>query len=346
MAMIVSMRAAGGLRRTGSLRTREPPFPPGRLTSERGNWRQGRNVAEREVPVTTVEYLLDAHAIIAESLLWEPDTGLLYWLDIKRPALYALDPRTLASRRWDLPEHTGAFALLEGGEALVAMRTGLFTLSLQTGNLGLAAAAPFDPALFRFNEGAVDAAGRFWVGCMYDPLDAKKAAKKQKGPLSTWTSSAGLVGQADAAELHNGMAWSPDDATFYLAHSYEHVIYACDFDVAAGRLGAKRDFARLPHGKPLPDGAAVDEEGAYWCAIHGGSCLHRYAPDGTKLRTIELPVTQPTMCAFGGPELRTLYVSSASDQMGWEQRAKEPHAGALLRLDPGVRGIPKACRAR
>ena len=294
-----------------------------------------------------IDVFVDAHAQLAEALLWDPGRQLLYWVDIRQPALFRVDPATMALRRWDLPAQVGAFALLESQDAaLVALRTGLYALSLDTGALQLVSPPPFDPALFRFNEGACDMAGRFWLGVMFDPLPGHERAKKQHGPLSAWSSATGLVAKAHASELHNGMGWSPDGATFYVSHSKEHTVFAFPYDVANGELGARRELARLPGGEPVPDGAAVDEEGAYWCAIHGGWSLHRYAPDGKLLTEVKLPVSQPTMCAFGGPELRTMFISSAAENLTPRELARQPHAGALFRFEPGVRGVPKPFIAR
>lgn len=291
------------------------------------------------------ELLLDAHATLAESLLWEPGEGALYWVDIRAPALFRLDPATLENRKWELPEDIGAFALLDDDKsALVALRSGLFALSLATGSLERVAEAPWDPERYRFNEGACDAKGRFWVGCMFDPKQGHEGGGAP-GPLQVWTSETGLVRQADEAKCHNGMGWSPDGGMFYLSHSQDQVIYAFPFALESGRLGERRTFARTT-GPGVPDGAAVDEEGAYWCAMHGASRLHRYARDGELLEEVELPVSQPTMCAFGGPDLRTLFIASAAENLSAEQRKQQPHAGGLFRFDPGVRGLPKAAHTR
>ena len=293
------------------------------------------------------ELLLDAHATIAESLLWEPACRALYWMDVKAPALYRLDPATMEQRAWPLPSDIGAFALLKDKDAaLVALRTGLFTLSLRDGRLDQVCPPPFDPDLHRFNEGAVDAAGRFWVGTMFDPLPGHEDHPKGKAGLSAWTAAAGLVPQPDAAELHNGMAWSPDGTRFYVSHSNERTVYDLAFDAESGKLGLHHRFTTIPDGIGIPDGAAVDEEGAYWCALHGGGRLRRYAPDGGLLREIPLPVSQPTSCAFGGPDLSTLFIASAAEKLGPEQRREQPHAGGLFRLEPGVRGVPRHCYAR
>ena len=283
--------------------------------------------------------LLDAHAIIAESLLWEPRSGTLFWCDIKAPALFRLDPRTGENRRWTLPEDVGAFALTGGGrDAVVALRSGVAMLSLDSGALSRVATAPWDPRRFRFNEGACDSAGRLWLGCMCDPPPGEDA--DGTGPLHVWTSAGGLVALGHEARCHNGMAWSAGETWFYMAHSMEKVIYRHAFHAAAGRLGPAEVFVTL-QGHGIPDGAAVDEEGAYWCAHHGSGELRRYAPDGTLLRTVALPVSRVTMCAFGGDDMRTLFISSASDQLDASQMRHQPLAGGLFQFEPGVRGLSR-----
>jgi sugar lactone lactonase YvrE len=299
---------------------------------------------DAEMPV---ELLLDAHATIGESPLWVAAENALYWMDIKAPALYRLHPRTLDQARWSLPADIGAFAMLHGEDAaLVALRTGLYRLRLADGALELLAPPPFDPALHRFNEGACDQQGRFWVGVMFDPLPGPEKSGARQGVLSRWSADEGLVTQPDISELHNGMAWSPDGSRFYLSHSQARTVYAYDFDAATGGLGERRPFAILSPESGIPDGAAVDETGAYWCAVHGGGCLHRYSPVGDLLETVPLPVSQPTMCAFGGPDLGTLFITTALDKLTPEQLRREPHAGGLFRFEPGVSGISRASHAR
>ncbi len=142
------------------------------------------------------------------------------------------------------------------------------------------------------------------------------------------------------------MAWSPDGHRFYLSHSQSREVFAYAFDAASGRLGVRDIFARVPKALGLPDGAAVDSEGGYWCALHGGSRLRRYTASDAVDRDIALPVSQPTMCAFAGEALDVLYVTSASDKLTSEQRRREPLAGALLRLRPGEKGIVRPCMLR
>ena len=292
-----------------------------------------------------IEVVLDAGATIGESPTWAAAENALYWIDVKKPALYRFDPATGSQRSWPMPSDIGAFALVaDPAGAVVALRQGIFRLDFMSGSLMRVAPPPFDPALFRFNEGACDAAGRFWVGVMFDPLDA--GHPPQASSLHSFTLGEGLRPEPDDAELHNGMAWSPDGRLFYVSHSQTREVFAYRFDPATGRIGARVLFARLPDALGLPDGAAVDTEGGYWCALHGAGRLRRYTATGAVDRDIDLPVSQPTMCAFAGEALDQLYVTSATDKLTPEQRQREPLAGALLRLRPGERGIVRPCVLR
>ena len=267
-----------------------------------------------------IEVVLNAGATIGESPTWASAEGALYWIDVKKPALYRYDPATGNQRTWPMPNDIGAFALVnEPPGAVVALRQGIFRLDFASGSLTRLALPPFDPALFRFNEGACDSAGRFWIGVMFDPLDP--TAPAQKSSLHSFTLTDGLRPEPDVSELHNGMAWSPDGKLFYLAHSQSKQVLAFPYEPVHGRLGTGDLFVCIPPTLGLPDGAAVDSEGGYWCALHGASRLRRYTATGALDRDIALPVSQPTMCAFAGEALDVLYVTSSSDKLPLERMA-------------------------
>ena len=249
-------------------------------------------------------------------------------------------------RSWSLPADVGAFALTDGPPgAVVALRTGLFDLDLSTGETSLVAPPPFNPDHFWFNEGICDAQGRFWIGVMFDPHPGCRAPASA-APLHCFTRACGLVRKPDMAEMHNGAAWSADGRSLLLSHSKERVIHRHSYDLDLGRIGPAQPFARVSAADGVPDGAVMDEEGCCWCAIHGGSALHRYDLKGQIVDKVDLPVSQPTMCAFVGDALDVMVVTSATDKLTPEQRAREPLAGSLLRLQPGVRGIPRPCIVR
>ena len=290
--------------------------------------------------VTEIELVLDTKATIGESPTWSPTEAAIYWIDVKAPALYRYDLATGGQRRWAVSSDIGAFTLAADlAGAVVALRNGLYRLDFATGGLALLAPPPFDPAMHRFNEGGCDPSGRFWVGVMFDPMDPDSPTLP--AALHSYTHAGGLRQEPDSAQLHNGMAWSADGNRFFLSHSQRREFLS--FDLRDGRLGARHPFASIPDGIGIPDGAAIDTEGGYWCALHGGGRLRRFNPDGTPDRDIMLPVSQPTMCAFAGPALDELYVTSATDQLTQEQLQREPYAGGLLRLRPGERGIPRPC---
>jgi sugar lactone lactonase YvrE len=291
-----------------------------------------------------LQIVLDAHAKIGESPLWVPTERAIYWIDVKAPCLHRYEPDTGATRTWRVTSDLGGFALLADDGALVALRHGIHRLDLQSGKLELLAAPPFDPAVFRFNEGACDASGRFWIGVMFDPLEG--SPPEQQGQLHSFTLAGGLRPEPDAAELHNGMAWGADGRTFFLSHSRSRQIFVFDYDPARGHLSNRRRFASVPEGEGIPDGAAIDAEGGYWCALHGAGKLRRLKADGSLDRDIDLPCSRPTMCAFAGEQLETLYVTSASDKMDDAERRREPSSGALLRLTPRECGIPRPFIAR
>ena len=188
-----------------------------------------------------IEVVLDIGATIGESPTWASAENALYWIDVKRPALFRYDPQTRENRCWTVTSDLGAFALMDGNAALVALRHGIHRLDLESGALDLLAPPPFDPTLFRFNEGACDTSGRFWVGVMFDPIQG--SMPKKRAALHSFTIGGGLQQHADVAELHNGMAWSADGTHFYLSHSNEQDVFRFNYNTAVGRISQKRLFA-------------------------------------------------------------------------------------------------------
>jgi sugar lactone lactonase YvrE len=231
-----------------------------------------------------------------------------------------------------MPSFVGSFALRRAGGLLVALADRLAFFDPASGRFETAAELP--PGL-RCNDGKCDRAGRFWVGTMHD------AEREPLGTLYRLDGDRSLHAVGDGITVPNSLAWSPDNRVMYHADSAERTIYAYDVDHATGAIAGRRVFARTapPHG--YPDGSTVDAEGFLWNAEYAGSRLVRYAPDGRVDRTISLPVSQPTSCAFGGRALDTLYVTSSRQRMSREQIEREPMAGGLFPLDVGVKGLPE-----
>jgi len=289
-----------------------------------------------------VDLWLDCQASIGESPTWFAATNAIYWIDVKEPALHCISADG-AHSRWGVESDIGAFALLEDrAAAVVALRSGLFELDFATGKACPLAGPPFDPARFRFNEGICDSCGRFWIGVMFDPLSGA-AATKRTAAMHCFTFAHGLTAAQDRSDLHNGFAWNVDGTAFYWSHSHTGAVFRASYDFKLGTVGEPQRFADISSDDGVPDGAAMDEEGCYWCAVHGGGALHRYDTSGHLILRVALPVSQPTMCAFVGRDLDEMVVTSARQKLTPQQLAREPHAGGLFRFRPGVRGVARPC---
>jgi sugar lactone lactonase YvrE len=294
------------------------------------------------------EYLFDPvplptePSLLGESPLWHAQEGLLYWIDIPGKRLHRYDPQRVVHESWSFDSEPGSVAPLLGGGLLIAMRDGLWRFDTVKGERTRVAKAPYDTAQQRFNDGKADAQGRFWVGTICEPREPAVGA--------FYRYAAGKLDRViDEVSVSNGLAWSPDGRTMYWSDTHKHQVFAFDFDGADGSLSKRRVFASFPVKAPnqdlstyggRPDGAAVDVEGCYWVAMFEGQRLLRLSPAGELLREIVLPVRCPTMPCFGGPDLKTLYITSARDKRPAAELAQQPFAGCTLQMRVDVPGLP------
>jgi sugar lactone lactonase YvrE len=277
--------------------------------------------------------VVDICARIGECPVWVPEEQALYWAEIYKPALHRFHPATGATRTWPLPEPIGSFALRRGGGIVTGLRTGFAFLDLATGAVETVASPESNKPMNRLNDGRCDRRGRFWAGSMVEGMKGSDATLYR---LDLDRSCHAMVG---GLAVSNGLAWSPDDKVMYHADSPRSIVWAWDFDIDTGAIHNRRVFAETAPGEGFPDGAAVDAEGCYWSARFKGWRLVRHAPDGREIQVVKLPVENPTMCAFGGEKLDVLYVTSGAE--GVTDFAQQPHAGGVLALDVGVRGLPE-----
>ena len=272
--------------------------------------------------------------ILGESPLWDDRAQCLYWLDIRRPALRRLHPATGQVDSWPLPGLAGSIALTDDQRLLLALPRQIALFDPATATMAPFAEPPPLPDGHRFNDGRCDAQGRFWVGTMHN------VTRAPVGVLYRLEGSGPMVPVRTGVCIPNSLAFSPDGKTMYFADSLRYAIFAHDYDVATGTMGAERVFA-ASKAPAFADGSAVDAEGFLWNAQFNGSQLVRYAPDGRIDRILPLPVQRPTCCAFGGPDLDLLYITTASQNMSEAEMRAEPLAGALLALKVGVCGLPE-----
>jgi sugar lactone lactonase YvrE len=281
-------------------------------------------------------------SLLGESPLWHPREQLLYYCDIPGKQLLRFDPHSGQRTAWDFDTEPSAVAPLPDGRLLLALRSGIWRFDPASGSRERLADAPYDVAGQRFNDGKCDAKGRFWVGTICEPREPAL------GTMQCF--AAGRLNPAfDGVSISNGLAWSPDGRTMYWADTHTNIVHAFDFEPESGELSRRRVFARLPIEAPgqsrddylgRPDGAAVDREGCYWVAMYDGQRVLRLSPDGQIQRQVHLPVRCPTMPAFGGHDLKTLYITTAREHRPAAELAAQPLAGCVLALDVDVPGLP------
>jgi len=279
--------------------------------------------------------VLDARASLGECPVWSVAEQVLYWVDINAPALNRFDPATGNNRTMPMPESIGCFALREGGGFVVALRGGIWFAGADGTLERKLADAPYDPAHHRFNDGRCDRQGRFFAGTMNENRDAPSAA------LLRLEDDLRLTRVLDDLTISNGLAWSPDGRTMYHADTPQRVVHAYDYDVETGVPGRRRVFAQWSGLRDRPDGGTVDCEGCYWVALYRAGSVVRIAPDGTTLAAYPVPAMCPTMVAFGGPDLRTLYVTTARQQREPDELARLPQSGGLFAMSVPVPGLPE-----
>jgi sugar lactone lactonase YvrE len=280
---------------------------------------------------------LDAQAALGECPVWSVAQQSLWFTDIKGRGLWRLDPSTGETRRAELPEELGCFALAADGGFIAGLRSGLWRLDADGAPVAMLAANPEDTSRSRFNDGRADPAGRFLAGT----LDESKAHGDAR--LYRWDRR-GLAALAEGLMTSNGLAFSPDGRTVYHADTPRFTVWAMDYDLATGAVSNRRPFFRLTpteEDRGRPDGAAVDAAGCYWTALYEGGRVQRRDPDGRLLEEHPLPARCPTMVAFGGRDLRTLFATTARAGRPEAELAEFPYSGGLFAMRVDTPGLPE-----
>ena len=290
------------------------------------------------------ELVLDARNGVGESPVWVAAEQSLYWVDIPARRILRWDAASGQVTGWSTPEMPGCTAPHVAGGWICAMETGIQRVHLKEGGeVGCEpiASVSHGHAGMRFNDGRCDRQGRLRAGTMLIDM----AAAQPMGVLWALDAPGQLRPLVEGLIVSNGLAFSPDGRTMYLSDSHPNVqqVWAFDYDVDAGTPSRRRPFIDMREHPGRPDGAAVDEDGCYWICANDAGQIHRFTPAGRLDRSLEVPVKKPAMCAFGGPRLDTLYVTSI--RPAGIDLSDQPLAGGLFALQPGVRGLPEpACR--
>ncbi|WP_136637673.1 SMP-30/gluconolactonase/LRE family protein [Pseudooceanicola onchidii] len=277
-----------------------------------------------------------AEAQLGETCLWDARTGLLGWIDIEQPRFYTLDPATGATTSVAHPgTYLGCQALTRSGRQLLARDLTLITCDADGSDVRVLAETPGEAMPdTRLNDGRVDAQGRLWIGTMDNELHRGLGHLYRVDPDGTMTAVLGDV------IVSNGIAFDPQGRWMWFTDTRRHLTWKIHLD-ADGTVTGRDPWADYSASGGRPDGACVDADGCLWQAMFGGGRVVRYAPDGRIDRDIALPVTNPTCLCFGGPDLSTLFVTSATKFLTPEQRATEPLAGSVLAIHGAGQGMPE-----
>jgi len=273
---------------------------------------------------------------LGEAATWSAARGALLWTDIAGCRLWSFEPATKHVRHWTMPSRLGSFALTPDPQRLLAaFEHQLAWLDLRHGEV--TPLVDFDDKLpTRANDGRCDRTGHFVFGTL----------DEQRGPIPLghwWRYSAqGSLSRLNlpAVTIPNGLAFSPDGARMYWCDSAQPRLYCGDHQAADGHIANPQVFANLHQGEP--DGATIDAQGNYWSAQWGASCVLAFNPQGQVIARVQLPVSQPSCVAFGGPHLRTLYITTARVGLSQAQLALQADAGALFKVELPWVGLPEA----
>ncbi|MFN6461128.1 MAG: SMP-30/gluconolactonase/LRE family protein [Nostoc sp. DedVER02] len=277
--------------------------------------------------------VLEARARLGEGPIWDSSRKLLYWVDIYNHRVHQFNPATGENGFFDVGDVVGAIATAGADRLIMLLRHHLAFLNTQTGVvtpiLEIEANLPDN----RLNDGKCDPQGRFWFGSMC-------SLEKPQASLYRYDTDGSLHLMETGLTISNGLGWSPDQKTFYLTDSPHQKIYAYDFDSVTGNISNRRIFADLTHESFHPDGLTIDSEGFIWSAMWNGWCVIRFNPNGEEILRIKLPVQLPTSCTFGGEDLRTLYITTASVGLSQTEIEKSFNSGDLFALQTDVTGLP------
>lgn len=273
--------------------------------------------------------------LLGESPLWHPMEACLYWVDIVAATLYRLN-NDGSTQKFTMPSEIGSIACRGKGNLVAALSDRFVSINTKTGDIQIIALPLQGIKSVMFNDGKCDRQGRFWAGTK----DIEE--KSPLGSLYCLDKEGKVTEMLNGFTVSNGIAWNLDNSLMYICDSPARQIYQYEFDAINGRLGQVQVFVQVPDEEGFPDGLTVDSEGYLWSCHWDGWRITRYSPTGEIDSVIPMPVPRPTSCCFGGPELKTLYVTSASIGLSAARLADAPQSGQIFAIELDIKGLPES----
>ncbi len=268
-----------------------------------------------------------------ESPTWDAENGRLLWTSIGDGDIHALTLATGAREKWHFDSSVGAFGLCGDRRLVVGLRDSVVLFDPVTDSRDVLAEIPQPIAEARLNDGKVGPDGAFWIGGMDE-----RSQKEPIAGLYRVTGDGSVTELTGGLKTSNGLAWSPDGRLMYHSDSRGPWVDRWDFDPETGTASNRQRFATLDEATGRPDGGAMDIEGCYWSAGPSASVVNRFAPDGTLLARFHMPTFRPTMPCFGGPDMKTVFVTSLSGGVSAAQLAEHPLSGKTVSFRAEVAG--------
>lgn len=285
------------------------------------------------MPVASLE--LEIQSELGEGAYWDHQSGLFYWVDILGKKVHRYNPKTKINESFDTPSRVGTVVPKNDTVAVVALDDGIYLLNTKSKQIDLLSDIEKTYTINRFNDGKCDSLGNLWVGSMN--LEESNAS----GKVYKITEAGQTTMMIDSVTISNGIVWTKDGKTMYYIDTPTSEIRAYDFDLETAQISNRRTAVKVPISLGFPDGMTIDEDDKLWVGMWNGNAVAQFDPvTGELLSTIAVPAHNVTACAFGGPALDKLYITTARADMTEEETAKYPLAGSIFVAEPGVKGVP------
>lgn len=285
--------------------------------------------------IVKAELVIDAKATLGEGAIWNPKEKFLYWVDIEEGILHKYDPLSEKNIQFKLNKRIGTVVPSEKDGLLVALEDGIYHYNPATDSIIFITNPPGNNSEIRFNDGKCDPAGRFWAGTM------SLTGKQNAGALYYLDKNGAIEKKIDSVSISNGIVWSSDSTKMYYIDTPTGKVKEYDYDIITGNISYIKDAITIDQKMGHPDGMTIDSNGNLWIALWGGSAVGCWDPENGKLlQKISVPVLNVTSCAFGGDNLETLFITTASQGTPKDGLEKYPNRGGLFKAKPGVKGVP------
>ena len=278
--------------------------------------------------------VLKSGAKLGEGSIWDSREKCLWWVDITEGLVHRFDPTTGENRTREVGQMVGTVVMRETGGLLVAIEKGIATLDFESGRLDMVAQPEADKPTNRFNDGKCDPAGRFWAGTL------SLTGEEKAGRLYVYDASGRVRAMVSGVTTSNGIVWSHDRTTMYFIDTPTFEVWAYDYDFETGEIANRRTVVEVSRDLGFPDGMTIDAEGMLWIAHWGGWRVNRWDPGtGLRIDSVRIPAKCVTSCAFGGDDLKTLYVTTAGGTSGENDDPEDPNGGHLFAWESPVAGV-------